>query len=254
MALIHRKITKEKSITTVLFDLDGTLISSKSRFVDPIVEPLYRFRDEIPLELIDTGIREVIELMKDKSTSRIPIILWNIGKTLELSFTERLKYLYQAKKCYNMKRDEFELNDNAEFLINELSQNYKLGIVTSSPRKDIEKLKAEYPIFEKISTIITRDEVHHLKPHPEGLLKACSILGVDVQEAIYIGDLPTDLIAAKDANMANIGFLGEFSEYTHSLLQAEYPDFLISNLIEIFGILEHHTHNMKINNSKYVLR
>ena len=245
MALLHRKITKEKSISTVLFDLDGTLISSKSRFVDPIVEPLYRFREEIPLELIDTGIKEVIELMKDKSTSKIPIILWNIGKTLELSFTQRLKYLYHAKKCYNQKRDEFELNENAEFLINELSQFYKLGIVTSSPRKDIEKLIAEYPVFEKISVIITRDDVHRLKPHPEGLLKACSTLGIETHEAIYIGDLPTDLIAAKDADMANIGFLGEFSEYTHSLLQAEYPDFLISDLIEIFGILENHSHNSK---------
>ena len=206
MALIHKKITKEQSITTVLFDLDGTLISSKSRFVDPIVEPLYKFRDEIPLELIDSGIREVIELMKDKSSSRIPIILWNIGKTLELSFSQRLKYLYNAKKSYDLKRDEFVLNENAEFLINELSQFYKLGIVTSSSRKDIEKLIAEYPVFEKINIIITRDEVNHLKPHPEGLLKACLNLGIDTQEAIYIGDLPTDLIAAKDANMAKVTY------------------------------------------------
>lgn len=52
--------------------------------------------------------------------------------------------------------------------------------------------------------ILTRDCITKQKPHPEGLLKICQDLSIEVCRACYIGDFKFDLEAANNAGMPGI--------------------------------------------------
>jgi phosphoglycolate phosphatase-like HAD superfamily hydrolase len=60
-------------------------------------------------------------------------------------------------------------------------------------------------LYSKFESIHGADTVPSPKPDPDGLLLVCAELGVHPQHAIYIGDSPSDAMAAHQAGMASIG-------------------------------------------------
>ena len=51
------------------------------------------------------------------------------------------------------------------------------------------------------SILISADEVHHGKPHPEGYLKAASLLDIAPQQCVVIEDAPAGIQAARAAGI-----------------------------------------------------
>jgi HAD superfamily hydrolase (TIGR01509 family) len=47
--------------------------------------------------------------------------------------------------------------------------------------------------------VVAGDQVDRQKPHPDGVLRACELLGVPAQAAAYVADAPIDLEAARRA-------------------------------------------------------
>lgn len=86
-----------------------------------------------------------------------------------------------------------------------LSKNFKLGLVTSSPRwYALQVLKFHLPDID-FNPIITFNEVTELKPDPEPLMLALHEATAKNTEAIYIGNAGEDYIAC---NAAQITFIG----------------------------------------------
>jgi HAD superfamily hydrolase (TIGR01509 family) len=56
-------------------------------------------------------------------------------------------------------------------------------------------------------TLVTRDEVPFAKPDPHLFLAAAARLGVDVQDAIVVGDSVWDMLAAQRARALGVGLL-----------------------------------------------
>jgi haloacid dehalogenase superfamily, subfamily IA, variant 1 with third motif having Dx(3-4)D or Dx(3-4)E len=76
-------------------------------------------------------------------------------------------------------------------------------------------------IYEKFVSIHGADTVAKPKPHPDGIIQCCQEIGVDPHRCVYIGDSPSDGIAAKAAGCISIGVLwGSHSE--ESLRQAPF--------------------------------
>jgi phosphoglycolate phosphatase-like HAD superfamily hydrolase len=69
-------------------------------------------------------------------------------------------------------------------------------------------------IYNRFSSIRGADDVPRPKPHPDGLWVVCQDLGgIDPQKCVYVGDSPSDGLAAKNAGMLAIGVLwGSHSE------------------------------------------
>jgi phosphoglycolate phosphatase-like HAD superfamily hydrolase len=55
--------------------------------------------------------------------------------------------------------------------------------------------------------VVTRDQVTHAKPDPDLFLAAAARLGVDVADAVVVGDSVWDLLAARRARALGIGLL-----------------------------------------------
>ena len=62
-------------------------------------------------------------------------------------------------------------------------------------------------IYNRFLSIHGADTVPKPKPDPSGLLKCCSEINLDPKQCVYIGDSPSDAIAADKAGMVAIGVL-----------------------------------------------
>ncbi|MHA2363328.1 MAG: HAD family hydrolase [Candidatus Hodarchaeales archaeon] len=222
---LDNEIGIKKGIDTVIFDFDGTLTDSMLLFEKIVRNALLRFKKSI----INLGQEKIIaekiygdSLHNQFRGGKLMIFkifyylarIFNLGRTKSIFFT--FYCLFKIQQVYHkapLKSDTIKVLSLLQ------SKNKKLGLVSMASKKDIERKKS---ILKYFQVIITRDDVNRVKPHPEGLLRALKALKSSPQNAIYIGDLPIDIQAAKNANMMCIGLKSDLvSEEMMNRLQPE---------------------------------
>ena len=125
-------------------------------------------------------------------------VLFDLDETLVM--TSALEHLRRARNwpaVYGRFAETQLPNGTREFL-DVLAGSVLLGVVTKSPRTYAQKLLSHHQI--EIPVLVAYHDVKKQKPHPEGLLRAASKLGLHPERCIYVGDHPDDLSAAKAAN------------------------------------------------------
>ena len=104
-----------------------------------------------------------------------------------------------------------EITEGVEELAKELiARNFKLGLVSSSPRKWIDYLLSKLSFSDKFGHIISLNERTDLKPKPEpdGYLEALKNLEADPKLSIILEDSNSGIQAAKASGAYVIGFKG----------------------------------------------
>jgi HAD superfamily hydrolase (TIGR01549 family) len=89
---------------------------------------------------------------------------------------------------------------------------YRLGIATNRIKSGLDHIIKKAGVEGLFDEIVAFGDYDNPKPDPEPLLKAARLLKVSPHQAIYIGDSPTDIEAAKAAGMKSI----HMSQYKHS--------------------------------------
>ncbi len=93
------------------------------------------------------------------------------------------------------------------------SKNMPWGIVTNKSKRFTEPLVAQMPLLRGAVAVISGDSTPHTKPHPEPVLAAARLAGIDPGKCWYVGDDRRDIEAGRAAGMltvaANWGYLGE---------------------------------------------
>jgi pyrophosphatase PpaX len=87
-----------------------------------------------------------------------------------------------------------------------------------------------------VDRFVTMEETTEHKPHPEPLLKGLELLGgVPKEQAVYVGDSPFDVEAAKAAGLTSVAVSwGAFSEDT---LRDAGPDHLVPDVDAAVDVL-----------------
>ncbi len=208
---------------TVLFDLDGTLVDSGA-----IILASFRhatrtvLRREIPdHELLAAvggpGLREQMEALDP----------------------ERAEELIEVYSAHNIGlHDELQpcvgVLDALETLH---AEGRKLGVVTAKRRATLALAFEVLPALRRFFdvTIGAEDTVRH-KPHPEPLLAALDRLGADASGAVYVGDSPFDVQAAKAAGASSIAVTwGQI--HSRERLERERPDAVVETVEELLAAL-----------------
>ncbi len=117
-------------------------------------------------------------------------------------------------------------------------QGFGIGMVTSTPRGDIEaKLipLEKASVRDLIDVIVAADDVRYPKPAAEPLLLCAQKLGVAPAECLYVGDMRTDIRAGHAAGVCTIGVLTGFDDY--QALERERPDAIIASVCELPEVL-----------------
>jgi len=78
------------------------------------------------------------------------------------------------------------------------------GVVTNKPARFTDPLMAALGLTEDAACVISGDTAARAKPHPEPMLMAADILGVDPGACLYVGDARRDIEAALAAAMVPV--------------------------------------------------
>jgi len=175
-------------MTTILFDLDGTLIDSTEAILQSFE---YAFLDQ-----------------NDTPRSKESIVAL-IGHPLDLMFehlgVERSK-VHNYVASYKTRYKELScpmttLLPQAKDAIELASKFATLGIVTTKTAKYSIELLKHLGVMHHFKVLIGREDVIHPKPHPEPILKAMHKLGATSQRCWMIGDTIMDINSAHKAKI-----------------------------------------------------
>jgi HAD superfamily hydrolase (TIGR01549 family) len=120
-------------------------------------------------------------------------------------------------------------------ILKSLSKRYKLGVVSGNYRPTILKALQKCGYRKFIKVVVSVDDVPESKPSPLPILAALKKLRVKPENAVYVGDHPDDIKAARNAGTYAIGVLTAKRNYDTKL---EGADIVIKNLFELESALE----------------
>jgi len=176
----------------VIFDFDGTLANTLPICYFAFQSVFKEFDNK------DFSPEEIKAMFGPSETGIIRENLLNINKDKAIE-------LYYAKYA-EVHNQLVSRNDEIENLLKDLKkEGIKLGIVTGKARKSLDISLKALQMEDYFDAIITGDDVIEPKPHPEGVLKALSLLDIDNKEAIFIGDSDADILAGMHASVFTIG-------------------------------------------------
>lgn len=117
-------------------------------------------------------------------------------------------------------------------------REYKIGLVTNSIfpmwMRDVE-LEA-YDLMRFLDARITSGDIGYLKPHPEIYERILKMLEVKPEQAVFVGDRPTnDIAGANDVGLISVLMSPPHLERE---LNGVVPDYTISSLSELLPLLE----------------
>jgi pyrophosphatase PpaX len=206
----------------VLFDLDGTVIDSGA----------------IILASMRHAAREVLGVEVPDEQLMAAVGGPGLEAQMQALSPDRADELVTVYRAHNEPlHDELVCCAGMdEVLVRLKDEGRRLGIVTAKRRQTVELAFARIPIEHLFETVIGGDETKKHKPDPEPLLLALERLGAAPDEAVYVGDAPFDVKAAKAAGLYSVG-VSWGGIHGRERLEAEEPDALVDAPEDLLGVL-----------------
>lgn len=131
------------------------------------------------------------------------------------------------------------LTENLAPVLEELSHNYLLGIVSDTgytPGRVLRKHMMRYGVLQHFSAFSFSDETGRAKPHAHQFNNVLEQLKVEPVQAMHCGDLPGhDILGAKSLGLKAVLYTG-----CHTVTEGVNgfkPDFVISDWLELPDIV-----------------
>ena len=197
----------------VLFDLDGTLIDS-----GPII-----------LASMQHAVRTV--LGREVPPDELAMTIGGQGIVAQMNAIdpEHADALLDAYKSHNDGLHEtLEAFDDLLALLPALkAEGRKLGVVTAKRHRTVRLAFDRFPaLASAVDVVVAHEDTERHKPDPEPVLLAVEKLGGAPEDAVYVGDSPFDIGAAKAAGVFAIAVAWGGIHPDERLL-AEEPDLFV---------------------------
>jgi len=185
--------------TAFLFDLDGTL-------VDSVYHHVLAWKEALDLEGIPLSVWRIHRKIGMSGGLFTHILLRETGLDITLERVARLRrahaHAYQARA-----QAVRPLPGAVELLAFLTDQAIPWAIATSGRMETAAHNLASLGIDPARIPVVTRDQVRHAKPDPDLFVTAAERLGVDIRNALVLGDSIWDMIAAQRARALGVGLL-----------------------------------------------
>ncbi len=229
------------TVKGLLLDFDGVISSLMARVGWSYLYALKKVKPNIKREVVfdalfDTA-QKLLTAPEKQNPLFIPQMIAKVSSIPGLNFYQRMKFVIKGGIMYNKCKMIIVPQPGVIDTLNLLAIDYKLGLVTSANREVINKALEQIPILNEFDVLITREDCVHAKPHPEGILRGVKGLGLSANECLYIGDMPSDIIASRKANVKSVGILGEFKEVALHSFKSLKPDYVIPFLKDLPNLL-----------------
>ena len=251
-------------ITTLLFDLGGTLHSahrtadSEQRFADRLIRRLADYGIDLDTtpEVLARSLRTNAEAYKHRGeldlTELDQTTIWNdyylkefaIGRERLEPIAEELSFLYDYERVINMRKPR--LKETIETLH---GMGIRMGIVSNIISTSlVPHVLNEYGISRYMECIVMSSEVGIRKPDPRIFDVAFQKMGVTAAESGYVGDtISRDVIGARRANFGLVVRINNPSiahrDAAYQGADVPQADAVIQELYELPELLRAWNHN-----------
>jgi HAD superfamily hydrolase (TIGR01509 family) len=212
-----------------IFDLDGTLVTFKldiREWRKVIIEVMSkRGFDTSGVDLL-TPTQQIL----DRAKAQVPP-----GETERYDSLRREAFSILDSLELEGAKSASAFPGTGEVLRLLKSRGFRLGLLTNSGRAAASLSLNRWGLLVLFELVLTRDDIDAMKPSPEGLTKAARVLGVQPDQAYYVGDSVYDVMAAKAAGMKSIAVAT--GNYAADRLKVEGADYVISALSELPKVL-----------------
>jgi phosphoglycolate phosphatase len=213
-----------------VFDIDGTLVT----FEFDIAGTRQTLIAELAKRGFDTtglGMRTPTQLIVDQARSQIE------SGRIRADFQELRRSLYSILDGFEMASASAAIvfPQTRSTLDHLLAKGVRLAVLTNSGRRAASELLTRSGIRDCFEFVLTRDDVDAMKPRPEGLEKAVSMLKIPAQRVYYVGDSLFDIAAAKKAGLKVVAIAT--GNYSEAALRAEGADYVIPSISGLPPIL-----------------
>ena len=179
----------QQSTRAVLFDLDGTLVDTRSLYLEAYRQAVEPFvRQDLTRE----------DIMALRPTSEIAFIRAIVA---EEDFEACLEAFYGAYRSLHAERFQGVFPGIPGVLQAIRGRGLGLGLVTGKSRRSWEITRELVEELGPFDTLVFDDDVRAPKPDPHGLELALGVLGVEPGRAAYVGDTRSDMEAARAAGL-----------------------------------------------------
>lgn len=186
----------KKPYDALIFDMDGVLVDVTMSYRKAIKKTAEFFLKRKVESTEINAIKEKVGMNNDWDAT------YSLINNKSFSYAE-VKNIFQ--KIYLGNKEGKGLIDNEELLItkddlNKLKNTYKkMGIATGRPREEAQYVIDRFKLNGLFDVLVAKEDVQREKPYPDPILKAIKDIGV--KNSVYIGDSPSDVIAAKAAGI-----------------------------------------------------
>lgn len=185
-----------RPLTTVLFDVDGTLVDSNDAHAHAWVRAFAGEDIVVPFE----AVRRLIGMGGDQLMPRVSAISEESEAGLRI-----------AARRAQIFRDEYlphlrPFTDAAALVAAIAGLGYRVAAASSAKREELEPLLAIAGAERLLSLATSSDDADRSKPHPDIVTAALERANASPDEAVLIGDTPYDITAGARAGVRVIAF------------------------------------------------
>ncbi|MFD5702487.1 HAD family hydrolase [Streptomyces lasiicapitis] len=201
--------------TSVIFDLDGTLVDSEPNYFEAGRQLLaehgitdFTWQDHETYVGIST--QETLALWKERYGLTAPLP--------DLLAEKNRRYLELARASTRV------YPEMRKFVERLYDAGVPMAVASGSSRPAIEAILAGTGLGAHLTTLVSADEVAHGKPAPDVFLAAAALLGAEPADCVVLEDAAPGALAAKAAGMRCVAI-------PYVTAQADDPAFAAADLL-----------------------
>jgi len=182
----------------ILFDLDGTL-------VDSVYQHVLAWREALEGAGIELAVWRIHRKIGMSGGLFAQALVRETGGDLNPALIEQLQRMHID--AYRRFAGRVRPLPGARELLAHLTSLGVPWAIATSGRADSAAVALSALGLEETVPVVTRDLVPHGKPDPDLFVEAARRLGVDIADAVVVGDSVWDLLAARRARAIGVGLL-----------------------------------------------
>ncbi|XP_063976519.1 N-acylneuraminate-9-phosphatase [Diachasmimorpha longicaudata] len=241
MALYRDKNDRSASITTILFDLDNTLIETRKgdslacKQLTEELTQLYNVPQETALRITGNYLKQ---FRKCPDNPAYDLDTWR-----ESLWSKALgKYSHVARKIYErwlyLRYYYLKMPDDTVEMLVELRKKYLLGLITNGPSSAQREKVHRLELARYFDIVLVSGDLPWEKPQAEIFQEACRSLEVRPSNCIMIGDkLESDIKGGIDSGLAGTVWI-PLSDKTRPSPNDPKPDYTIKYITDLMAILD----------------
>ena len=181
-----------------LFDLGGTLI-------DSVYQHVLAWREALEEAGISLSVWRIHRRIGMSGGLFMHALFRETGR--QVSSEEIARLIQSHKEAYLRQAKQVRPLPGARELLAFLSEARVPWAIATSGRMETAHSAFAALGLEEDAPVVTRDQVAHAKPDPDLFLAAAERLGVDISNAVVVGDSVWDLLAARRCRALGVGLL-----------------------------------------------